>query len=348
MSPANERRPLRRLAALAAITAGFWLLAAPSAHAVDQLETGVWWRNQTGAATLPTPPQVPPGGLWVSNDATGPSAVSAIRFTVPDAGGVGTLSLHLARFTAQPATPATPAAALIHACVVTGAWTTPANSPGPWSARPSFDCTNGSTPGQLSTDHSTMVFDLTVLPPGHSYDLALVPGTSAPSASDPTQVAGSPTFDLTFEPVKPTDLSGSTTAPTPPTPPTTRAAGTAVGPAPFGSLDVRTAPSAVVQEPVAVATPAAVRAVTPRSLAAPVATAVARTSTAARVIAGLVVGALALWAWRLLAARNTTVTALAGARPATSLSDPAPPGTQTGLRRRFTTGPRIGAPPALR
>jgi hypothetical protein len=273
----------------------------------------------------------------VSNDPTGPSAISAVRFTLQNSEGFPTLSLRVARFTAQPATAATPDAAPIRACVVTADWTTPTTFPGPWSARPSYDCTKGSTPGQLSPDLSTMVFDLTVLPAGRSYDLALVPGAPVPPVPEPT-------FDVTFEPVKPSDLAVFPTSPKPGTKPAP-AADTAVGPAPLGSFEVPAAPR-VVPAPSA-AEPTAVVSTTPRALVGPLAK-VAGTSSAVRVMAGVVFGALALWAWRLLAANNATGIVVADGRRALRLSDPAPFATEPEPRRRFAAGPRTGAPPALR
>lgn len=364
----HERRPVLRLAALFGSATSVGLFAASAAHAVDKLDTGVWWRDQTGAAALPSPPQVPAGGLWVSSDPTGPSAISAIRFTIADSEGFPKLSLRVAKLTAQPGTPVTSDAVPIRACVVTHDWTTPATFPGTWSSRPSYDCTKGSSPGQLSPDLSAVVFDLTVLPAAHSYDLVIVPGPAIgvvalpplavpapiPPVPDPIGAASSPTFDVTFEPVKPSDLSVLPTsspqaAPTPVTPApaaTTPPAAIAVGPAPLGSLDL---PAALpVSQAPAAAPPTSVLPITERALGARPVAELAGTSRTHRVIAGLVFCALAAWAWRILAANGTIGTPAPAGRGALSLHDAVPLGTDAGLRRRFTTSGRTGAPPALR
>jgi hypothetical protein len=340
---------------MATAVVGVWLLAAPAAHAVGTLESAVWWRNETGAAALPAPPQVPAGGLWVSNDPSGASAISALRFTLPDSEGLPTLSLHVSKFTSPPANPATPTLALIRACLVTADWSIPATSPGAWTDRPNYDCAKGSAPGQLSPDGSMMVFDLTVLPPGLRYDIALVPAVPSATTADPTQAAPSSTFDATFEPVKRADLA-VVTSPPPSSPSTAEPASpppaqTAVGPESLGSLDVPIPPGALAQQPAADAAVAPVIApggLRPRRALAQPAASVAETSATVRAITGLVFCALAAWAWRALAAGNGTAIGLAGARPAMNLGDSVPPGSASGLRRRFTAGARVGAPPALR
>jgi hypothetical protein len=321
----GRRHWLRRLGALAVCTAGLWLWTTPAAEAVDKLETGVWWRDQTGAATLPAPPQLPPGGLWVSNDPTGPSAISAVRITLPDSEGFLTLSLHVAQLAAQPATPAMPATVAIRACVVTGSWSTPVSAPGEWSARPSYDCAKGSALGQLSPDQGTVVFDVSALSPGRSYSLALVPGTPVAPVADPAQATGSPTFDVTFEPPKPGDVAVVRNAPRNSAAPVP-AADIAVGPAPLSLLDVPSLPG-VEGQPRDAPAPRAGAPMPPRALAAPIAR-VIRTSKAVRTIAGLAFCALAAWAWRVLTSDTAAHIGVIDGKE--------PPGRRT------------GAPPTLR
>jgi hypothetical protein len=349
------------LAVLSALVASLSLFTAPSAHALGKVDTGVWWRNQTDATTLPAPPQVPAGGLWVSSDPTGPSAISAFRFALSDTEGFPTLALRVAKITAQPATAVTSGTLPIRACAVTHDWAPPATFPGKWSARPGYDCTKGSVPGQLSPDRSMVVFDLTVLPAAPSYDLVVVsdadvnvvalPPPPAP-VPDPNRGAGSPTFDITFEPVKPSDLAVFPTSPPqaaePAMAPATAAAtaDSAVGPAPLVPLDVAPA-SAAVPPSTPAARPAARLPRATRAVVAPVAK-LAATSRVTRVLAGVVFCALAAWAWRLLAADGAVVPGIAGGREALSLYDPVSPREGPGLRRRFGASPRIGVPPALR
>jgi hypothetical protein len=348
------------LAVLSALVASLSLFTAPSAHAVGKVDTGVWWRNQTDATTLPAPPQVPAGGLWVSSDPTGPSAISAFRFALSDTEGFPTLALRVAKITAQPATAVTSGTLPIRACAVTHDWTPPATFPGRWSARPGYDCTKGSVPGQLTPGRGTVVFDLTVLPAARNYDLVVVsdadvnvvalPPPPAP-VPDPNRAAGSPTFDVTFDPVKPSDLAVFPTQPPEAAAPAalsptgaTSTADSAVGPAPLVAFGVPPAPAAVPSVPPTAAPSARLPRTTP-ALAAPVAK-LAGTSRTTRVVAGVVFCALAAWAWRLLAGESETGLGAAGGRGALSLYDSAP--LATPLRRRFTAGPRTGAPPALR
>jgi hypothetical protein len=49
-----------------------------------------------------------------------------------------------------------------------------------------------------------------------------------------------------------------------------------------------------------------------------------------------------------MAADSAARIGVAGGREALTLYDSVPLSTKSGLRRRFTTSPRIGAPPALR
>ena len=372
-------RQLRHLgvAAVFGASAGLCLLTAPAAHALDSLQTGVWWRNETGAAALPAPSQVPAGGLWVSSDPSGPSAISAVRFDMSDSEGYPTLTLHVANLTMAPATPATSGSLPVLACLVTSPWTAPATSPGQWSARPTYDCTKGSVPGQLSPDHSTVAFDLTNLPSAQSYDLALVPGTDdtlsgalppppvatppppqppapLPTVPDPNQAASSPNFDVTFQPLKLSDISAvpaaSSQGTEPPAGPVPAAltpnADYSVGPAPLAGAAYPSAPSALAAPAPSLSSvpPAALRTVSP---AAPLAN-FARTSTTVRIIAAAIFGALAMWAWQILSTGNPTVEGAAGDRKTLAMNDPVARPKPTGLRQRFAQGPRIGTPPALR
>jgi hypothetical protein len=370
-------RHLRWLAAgvLLGPAASLWLFAAPPAHAVENVETGVWWRNETGAAAVPAPSRVPAGGLWVSSDPSGPSAISAIRFALSDFEGYPTVTLHIANLVAAPATPATAGSLPLLACVVTTPWTAPPTSPGVWSDRPTYDCTKGSTAGQLSPDHSTLAFNLTNLPAERSYDLALVPGTDntitgalppapvatppppqppapLPTVPDPNQAASSPTFDATFQPLTQSDISAvpaaSSLGPESPAQPVptamTPTADYGVAPAPLTGAAYPSTPSPPTPVPSLAAPPAALRTGTP---AAPLAN-FARTSTTARIIAAAVFGALAMWAWQILSAGDPTAVAVSRGRKSLTLNDPVALPERTGPRKRFTRGPRIGTPPALR
>jgi hypothetical protein len=123
----------------------------------------------------------------------------------------------------------------------------------------------------------------------------------------------------------------------------------AVGPAPLASIGVPAAPVGLVPAPPVPPTPANAQPALPaasRAVARPLARASA-TSRATRITAGVVFCALAAWAWRVLAADAARGVGPDG-REALTLHDFVPAGPDSGLRRRFTAGPRTGAPPALR
>jgi hypothetical protein len=123
----------------------------------------------------------------------------------------------------------------------------------------------------------------------------------------------------------------------------------AVGPAPLASIGVPAAPVGLVPAPAATPAPTSAQPALPaasRAVARPLAK-VSATSRATRITAGVVFCALAAWAWRVLAADGATGVGPDG-REALTLHDFMPAGPDSGLRRRFTAGPRTGAPPALR
>ena len=209
-------------AAVVALAAPAALLAPPPASAapgVSGLASNYWWEAEQGPSTLPAPPSVPPGGLWVSSDPTGAQAVSAVRFVLPAAGVAPVLSL-----TVSSAQPATGIGGDVVACPTTSAWS-PGPGPGQWSTRPAPDCQAGQVPGALSPDGHVLSFSLASLATGGVVDVVI-------QAAPPGPV-GSPTFDVTFEPVTSADVSGvapaAATAPAP-------------GPAPGGSVPPTSAP----------------------------------------------------------------------------------------------------------
>lgn len=98
---------------------------------------------------VPTPTAVPEGGLLVANDPSGPKAISALRFDLPNAGG-GVLRLVVA-----PGSTPSPG---IRACPSLTDW-----QPGPdqaWSRRPAHDCDRIAVSSSQTPDGTTLVFDL--------------------------------------------------------------------------------------------------------------------------------------------------------------------------------------------
>lgn len=246
-------------AALAAVAGLVILTAAPpvsASPAVSGLASDYWWAAEQGPSTLPAPPGVPAGGLWVSSDPTGPQAVSAVRFVLP-AGRTGpVLSLSV-----RSAQPATGIAGDVVACPTTSSWA-PGPGPGQWSARPAADCQAGQVAGALSPDGHTLSFSLAAVATGGVVDVVLEPAPPGP--------VGSPTFDVAFQPVTADDVSSSAppaetpgAAPGGPGPSGPAPADTGSVPASSGSTPGAAgvvspppaAPVAAGAEPVALATP---------------------------------------------------------------------------------------------
>lgn len=238
------------------------LSAVPSAAAatpVSALATGSWWADQLPGGVLPPPPTVPARGLWVSSAATGPQAVSAVRFHLE--GGRAPV-LHLAVHDAQPA-----AAVAIVACPVRAAaagWKP--ESAGPWADRPAADC---STRAPVVVGGTSATVDLSGLAtPQDVLNVVLEP---APGAS---------TFDATFEPVQAADVTvlapqQASTAPAAPQPAPASAPvvppDVVTAPAPVAAQDalpLMSAPVAEVTAPAAAPPPAAPPAPAPRAATA--------------------------------------------------------------------------------
>lgn len=145
---------------------GGWLARPAGADAPT--ETG-WWSKLNPGLPLPVPvPTVPEGGLYVANDPSGPTAVSALRYAAAD-GTPGTLTLQFA--SAPTGTPA------IAACRVTSAWAATVN--GPMSQAPSYDCAEAVT-GTIGADGVTVTWNLPAsFATLGSIDIALVPAPGA-------------------------------------------------------------------------------------------------------------------------------------------------------------------------
>ena len=85
------------VAGTALVVAAAWLVVtAPPGRAAGALTTAWWWQGEASKGAVPAPPTVPDGGLWVSSNATGPQAVSAIQVPLDpgDSAPVLTLAVH--------------------------------------------------------------------------------------------------------------------------------------------------------------------------------------------------------------------------------------------------------------
>jgi hypothetical protein len=234
----------------------------------------------TTAPTVPAPATVPEDGLYVANDASGPSAIAAVRYLVGQAGG--TLTLKLPDGTALTGTED------VVACPVLGGFTPAQN--GRWDSAPAYDesaCIVKGTPDDAGT---AFTFD--------------IPATFASSLGDISvvivpAVGSTSVFSLPF--AKPDDTSFTVTTPvqSPPAPPSTPAyePGTAVytAPAPSSSPSFSSPSAPTVAAPDtsgggdAVAAPAPVALATPAAAKTP-----SRASQVAAVVTLLAIGA-ALW-----------------------------------------------------
>lgn len=124
-----------RLLVATTVTVVFASMAVPSAAEAPEA-TGWWSRTRIGpVAPVDTPSTVPPGGLYVAGEPTGPVGVSALRLTVGD-GVVTDVVLEV------DSTQGTPA---VVACITPVVWTP--EEGGPLSSAPPEDCESGSAEG---------------------------------------------------------------------------------------------------------------------------------------------------------------------------------------------------------
>jgi hypothetical protein len=147
------------LAALLAVPVMPASAATPSAH-------GYWWRLQTGTGpTLPKPPVVPSGGMWVSSNASGQQAVSAVRYKAPSGVEIRRLVLRVSESSGE--------GAVILACPAAAGWQ-PAEA-GAWSARPRTSCDVAFVNGVLSADATSWSFDVRGLARSGTLDVVILP-----------------------------------------------------------------------------------------------------------------------------------------------------------------------------
>lgn len=156
----------------------------PPSEAAELMTAGWWWRPQTGTVALPPPPHVPPNGLAVGNAPDGPSAVSALRFSL-QAGEFGpVLTLVVAEVFA-------PGTLGLVACPGAAPWF--GTQAGPWDDRPAADCGRGRAKGVEAEDGGSWTFPMTSPYPapnglvGGLLDVVILPA----EGSDP--------FEISFE-----------------------------------------------------------------------------------------------------------------------------------------------------
>ena len=146
----------------------------------------------TTAPTVPAPATVPEDGLYVANDASGATAISAVRYL---AGGGGTLTLKLAAGATATGTEG------IAACPVLGGFTPAQN--GRWDSKPGYDEASCTITGTVDTAAGTVTFELPSTLASSLGDIGVV---IAPAAGNTTP------FSLAF--AKPDNSSFVVTSPT--------------------------------------------------------------------------------------------------------------------------------------
>lgn len=223
---AARRRARLALAASCVAIAGVLALGPSPAIALSPDSTAWWTRTQpetqglplTPPATAPPPPGIPNAGMYVSGSADQQSAISAMRFTVPDFG--------VYRLELVPADtyPVEDGFTIVAACEIEEPRSWEAEENRPFERAPSFICDDGSP---LSTiEDGKMVWEIPATPFEGLFEgeieFALVPATETP-ITVAFEAANSDTLTQ-LQPQSPTDPSTTTTAPAAPTTSTTVAA----------------------------------------------------------------------------------------------------------------------------
>jgi hypothetical protein len=140
---------MRRVVAVA--VTGFAVAAAALPTLAAEPPVYGWWSqtNQTSAAAVPAPPDVPADGMLVQGDIVTPVAIAAVALPEDLRSAPTQLTLNLAD---APVASASPVACPTD-IALTGAFN------GAWEDRPSYDCTEP-VKGFLSVDQSQLTFDL--------------------------------------------------------------------------------------------------------------------------------------------------------------------------------------------
>jgi hypothetical protein len=171
------------------------------AEATTLAQAGWWWRVNDGGlpAGLPTPPNVPEGGLMVAGAPDGATAIAALHFDLSSSETNPVLTLAVAENGDQGGD-----TAILAACLTGSAWQ-PANG-GAWTNKPFPACAEGSVTGLRAQDGKTWTFALAPLLSDGIVDVTFVPGV------DPTRPEGAngSVFQLVFN--APTAASLATTA----------------------------------------------------------------------------------------------------------------------------------------
>lgn len=192
------KRALALAASLLAVVAGTLLMIVPASAAPGTriVDTGWWWRLQTGVlAPVPPPPNVEEGMLYVQGTPDRAQAIAAISAELPDGHASPVLTLQVADGGDQGG-----AAAVLLACNAGSAWT--GEFAGRWDSAPVVDCSSSVT-GIRADDGMSWTFPIGALQFEDRFNIVLTPG----------QVDGAPegangsSFTLVFEPPTAADIA---------------------------------------------------------------------------------------------------------------------------------------------
>jgi hypothetical protein len=114
---------------------------------------------------LPPPASVPADGLYVAGNPSGPEAVAALQWVIPEGASGTTLTL----VAAAPLTPTTK----IQLCPTTTNWKP--EQAGAWRGAPLYQCASDAPVGVVPTDGAKITFTLGKLGQNQLIDVALVP-----------------------------------------------------------------------------------------------------------------------------------------------------------------------------
>jgi hypothetical protein len=196
---------LRGLAAAAVVALPVVPTALPAA-ADQPLQQGWWTRTNPGGPTLPksSPSDVPADGLLVQGGATGPTALSALVYSIDNGATVGQLKLTVASNTG------TTPGAKVEVCPLADASMVPEQG-GPMSDAPSYDCKTNVT---ASPDKSGKTYAFNVASFVSRGDLAVAILATKPTDRVVFSKPSTSSLPVT-QPVAPTAPPPATGAPVP-------------------------------------------------------------------------------------------------------------------------------------
>jgi hypothetical protein len=114
-----------------------------------------WWYEANAGLPVgpPPPPQVPSDGLYVENGFGGPTAISALTFTVPPGAQLGPMTLKIS------GTPTLTQAPLAFS-MSPASTDYKAAEGGSWTARPAYDCQKAQAIGSVDSGRTTVTLNV--------------------------------------------------------------------------------------------------------------------------------------------------------------------------------------------